>query len=135
VAPQLDYDGEAYASEVMVLGAGTGVSMVRGDAHRTTNRLRRVAVVEDKTITTAERAAAIAQAEVAQRSGEVDINELVVWDHPHAPIGSYTVGDEILVSTREGWTSRISLWCRVLSITISPESGTTSLRVVRVEKV
>lgn len=135
VAPQLDYDGEAYASEVMVLGAGTGVKMVRGDAARTTARLRRVAVVEDKTITTTDRATSIAQAEVAQRSGEVDINELIVWDHPHAPIGSYTVGDEILVTTREGWTSRLSLWVRILSITITPESGTTSLRVARVEKV
>ena len=135
VAPQLDYDGEAYASEVMVLGAGTGVKMVRGDAVRSTARLRRVAVVEDKTITTTDRAKSIAQAEVSQRSGEVDISELIVWDHPHAPIGSYTVGDEIMVTTRQGWSSQLSLWVRVLSITITPESGTTSLRVARVEKV
>lgn len=135
VAPQLDYDGDAYASEVIVLGAGTGVKMVRGDAARTTSRLRRVAVVEDKTVTSVDRAKSIAAAEVAQRSGEVDINTLVVWDHPHAPLGSYSVGDEILVTTRKGWTSNLSLWCRVLSITITPESGTTSLRVARVEKV
>jgi hypothetical protein len=134
VAPQLDYDGDAYASEVLVLGAGTGAKMVRGDATRTTTRLRRVAVVEDKTVTTTDRAKAIAAAEVAQRSGDVDIQDLLVWDHPHAPLGSYTVGDEILITTRQGWTNQLSLWCRVLAVTITPESGTTALKVARVEK-
>ena len=134
LAPDLDYDGDAYASEVMVLGAGTGVQMVRGDAHRPTTRLRRVAVVEDKTITTVERARAIAANTVAQRSGEADITEITVWDHPHAPIGSVQVGDEILINTRQGWTSELHLWCRVLTVTITPEKGVSRLQVARVEK-
>lgn len=138
VTPELDYEGDTYATEVLVLGSGEGRKMVRGRYTRPkqgTHRLRRAAVVTDKRIKSKSRADALAKAEVVARSGEVDLGELIVLDHPNAPIGSVNPGDEILIQTSGGWTDELALWCRVLRVTIEPGAGVYRLTVKRVDKV
>lgn len=135
IPPAVDYSGEDYASEVVVLGAGEGRQMVRGSASRATGRLHRGVVVQDKTITSESAARAAAERELQERLGDADISELTVVDHPHAPLGAVQVGDEIYVQSPKGWTRDLNLWVRVLSIRIEPAKDTSTLTVARVEKV
>lgn len=134
--PPILTEGEDYASDVFVLGAGEGRTMMHeplSDPHRT--RLGRDAVIVDKTITTPNAARTRATAELRARTGAPDITELTVADHPHARPGTYDVGDDILIETAPGWTSSRELWVKILGISIRPDEPTTTLSVRRAEKV
>lgn len=133
--PRIEHSGNEYASEVVVLGAGEGRKMIHHPASRDTGRLHRAAVVEDKQLTSSTSARMAAEAELKARLGDADINELVVREHPHAPLGSFGVGDEILVHTRPGWSGAGSMWVRILSVTTDPSRNECTLSVTRVEKV
>lgn len=134
--PRVVSAGDSYASEVIVIGAGEGSEMIIGRAVKDTDRLRRVAVLENKSLETRKEANDAARAELAYRNGALDISEITVsMDHPHAPLGTYAEGDEINVKTAKGWTERFSLWCRIESMVIRPEAGTVSLSLTRTEKV
>ena len=136
VPPPIDYDGDDYADTVVVLGAGEGRKMVRGIAtNMDTHRLRRTKVVEDKTIRSRAAAERLAESLLRRYTGELDIAQIRVRDHPHAPLGSYAVGDEIQVQTADGWTSDTALWVRILAITIEPQTGVATLETIRANKV
>lgn len=133
--PDIDYEGEDFADEVLMLGAGEGRKMIRGIQGRPhSGRLRRLAVVEDKTLTSHEAAERAARDELSWRLGDPDYTSLIVSDHPSAPHGSYGPGDEIQVRTPEGWHKGLDLWVRILSISIDPQSGLETLSVTRSEK-
>ncbi len=133
--PTVDLTGGDYASEILVLGAGEGRKMVRGIQSTASRRLHRTAVVEDKSLQSKKAAAAVALTELRSRLGGPDITEVEALNHPHARIGDYSPGDEILIQTREGWSGEVSLWVRILSITLDPVSERSVLSVARVEKV
>jgi hypothetical protein len=135
VVPTIEYDGDQYASEVIVLGAGEGREMVRGNAVKNTGRLRRPVIVTDKNLRTKKEANARAERELMMRMGDPDIVEISVLDNPNAPYGSYTVGDEIFIQTAKGWTDDLELWCRILSIRFRPDDNAATLTVVRSDKV
>jgi hypothetical protein len=110
--------------------------MVRGIAtNMDTHRLRRTKVVEDKTIRSRAAAERLAESLLRRYTGELDIAQIRVRDHPHAPLGSYAVGDEIQVQTADGWTSDTALWVRILAITIEPQTGVATLETIRANKV
>lgn len=137
-AQAVEYSGAEYASEVLVLGAGEGRAMVRAmSTAGTTGRLRRVAVVSNKAIGGSAAARKLADQEVKLRSGAADFgDDIVVRDHPNAPLGSYAPGDEILIqSDGSGWTGQLAIWCRVLTITIDTAQDTATLTVARAEEV
>jgi hypothetical protein len=124
--PSIEYDGEAWANEILFLGAGEGRMMVRGQAsQRAPNRLRRVKVVQDKTIRGRHNAYREARTELAYAKSFGDISEIVVADHPHAPIGSWHNGDEIRVRGNTGWIE-IDEWFRVMSTSIRPDDPNTA---------
>jgi hypothetical protein len=136
VVPSLTGNGADYANETLALGAGEGRTMLRGGAAVNDGKLRRVATVVDKKARSLRDVNANAKRELAWRStfGE-DITEIVVRDHQHAPLGSWGVGDEIRVQAETDWTD-FDQWARVLSSTISPESGeAATLTIARVDKV
>lgn len=133
--PEIDYDGEDFADEVLVLGAGEGRKMIRGIQTRPySGRLRRAAVVEDKTVTSEQQANRVAQEELSWRMGAPDYSTIVVTDHENAKHGSYGVGDEIRVRTPEGWHKGLDLWVRIISISINPQTDLETLTVMRSEK-
>jgi len=134
VAPKIDYEGVEYASEALVLGAGEGRKMRRGQAARATDRLRRCAIVVDKTATSNAQANRTAERQVASRVGDPDISELVVRDHPNTRIGSWQVGDEIYVQTPDGWDAAGGMWVRVLAQRWDIDAGTVTLTVLRAGK-
>lgn len=133
--PEVNYRGERYASEVYVHAAGEGRKKLRGYDSRATDRLRRVAIVEAPGIGRKATADKAATRHLSALLGLHDIDTLHVTDHPNAPLGEYTVGDEILVQAPHGWAGELALWVRVLSITIDPEADVSTLTVARAEKV
>lgn len=134
--PVVEQNGDDYATEVIVLGAGEGREMIRGSAEvNERDGLRRVKVITDKSAASKPRANAIAKAELQARVGAEDISSLVVVDHPNAPLGSFHVGDEILVQgSGLGWGGDLYLWVRILEISTSPGAESASLTVTRSER-
>lgn len=119
--PTVSRDGANYASHVRFLGAGEGRDMVRAESRMSTGRLRRMATVDDKSVTAQEWAQRHAGRELAARQLLPTIGDVVCWDSPAARLGSWSVGDEIRVRGKVDWMP-VDMWCRVLSITLNPDT-------------
>lgn len=131
----ITYDGEEFADEVFMLGAGEGRKMVLGVGHRPhSGRLRRAVVVTDKSIQDNTEATRAAAEEVSYRLGEADLSTFEVRDHPNAPLGSYAVGDEIQVKQPTGFHGGLDLWVRIVAMSVAPAKNTSQLTVMRSEK-
>lgn len=125
---------DEYATEIMALGAGEGRGMKRAVASRP-GKLRRAALVIDKSARRQARVNNLAQRELNWRTGQDDITQVIVSDHAHAPLGSYSVGDEILVEGRTPWGD-LDVWARVVSIGIRPAAGDVAeLTLLRSDKI
>ena len=74
--------------------------------------------------------ARFAQRELAARSGEDLISEIVLQDHPHAPVGSVELGDEIRIQGDAGWRE-VDMWARVTAISIRPDAADTQVLSVQ----
>lgn len=132
--PTVERDGDEYANEVLSLGAGEGRDMVRGGDARADGRLRRVAVVADKTARSKRAANALARRELAARQGLDEVTDITVRDHPHARVGSWQPGDEVRLQGEMGWV-KVDMWVRILSSTISPaDLSVARLTVQRSDK-
>lgn len=132
--PSIDRDGSIFANEVLVLGAGEGSSQIMARSFRNDGRVRRVAVVSDPTIKTTVAAQQRAEQEIAARVTIEDIREVTLMNHSHAPMGSVSLGDEILVEGELGWID-ISTWCRVIGRRILPQSDNMVLTLLRSDRV
>lgn len=122
---------EGYASQVMFLGAGEGRTKVQAFSAQAPNRLRRLAVVTDDKVKRKTEAQRRANAEAARRAGLREVTSLDVINHPHAPIGSWGVGDEVRFTGRTGWVD-FDLRARIVSSTISPAQGNVASLEVKV---
>lgn len=128
--PRIDQDGDEYASGVTVLGAGEGREMRRGEALATPRRLRRIRTVSDKSIASHKNAREVAAKELALRQDPYGtIADLVVYDHPNAPLYSFEPGDQIRVVGDTGWGGYVDMWVRVLTITVDTDENTASVSV------
>lgn len=135
VKPKYLYSGDTYADEIIVLGAGEGRTMVRGAAIRRGERIRRTHVIEDKGIRSVNQAKSLAARAVKRTTGELDIESFtVLMDHDNAKFGSYEVGDDVLLTNYDGWSS-LSVWVRILAITVKPEDSEVTIDVARADKV
>lgn len=114
-------DGDDFANEVMGLGAGEG----KGSVHRTTavrdGRLRRSYVYTAKDVTSTSRLDALIKDQLQRRAQALDISSVTVQDHPNARIGSWSLGDDVLIQADIPWLGPISLWCRIVSWTLLTE--------------
>lgn len=134
--PNLDEDGYLYASESLVLGAGEGSSMRNATARRDTDGLRRVAVHSDTSLRSQSRVNSVARQVLAARKNITELSDIIVRNHPHAPIGAISIGDEIYLEGEVGWT-RMEGWVRVLAINIQPDTAgdQQSLSVVATDRL
>lgn len=137
--PTVDRDGSLYASGTMVVGKGDGgpstIYVVSEPPTRPEGRLRRIAVVEDNTISSKTRARQRADAENQWRRSLDDITSITVHDHPNARLGAAQVGDEIYVEGRGDWTD-VGLWARITAISYQPDSGNVAeYSIARTDKL
>jgi len=125
--------GDSFATEVMTLGAGEGRAMVRGSAIIDRGpRIRRVAVVTDKQLKSIKAANSRAYDEAMARQSREGIDTIVVTDTDAVPFGSWSDGDDILLTLNSDWGS-FDTWVRVLATTYAPEAGTATLSVRRTD--
>lgn len=129
VVPTVEQHGDDYASTVVFLGAGEGREMVREEAATVPDRLRRVAIITDKTVQSRGTGKALAQSQKNMLNGAEDIKTVIVVDHPHAPFGSYGIGDVIRLTGFAGWAGEIDMWLRITSLTVDPSTSTSTLNV------
>ena len=126
-------DPDVYASQVVVRGRGEGRDGIRGSAGtRAERRVRRAVVVVDQNIPWPERAASVAADELRRRQSTLTVGEITVYDwHPNAPIGSYQVGDDIVVQTPISYLGEVRLTHRILSYTWAPDDGSVNIELAR----
>lgn len=115
-------DGDDYANSITVYGAGEGSKKVRATSSVRDGRLRRAKSIDRPELTTTAQCQAVAADELRRWSQIVDITGFTVADHPNAPIGSFSPGDDVLVEVYTGWLP-VRLWVRITSMTIDPEGG------------
>lgn len=107
------FDGNEYANVIVGVGAGEGTKSVHTEVGSRDGRLRRTAVYTDKTAKTTDRLAAAARNVLAHRLNVLEIPEITVRDHDNARIGSWALGDDVLVEATIPWLGEVSLWHRV----------------------
>lgn len=117
VLPALGLDENTYASEVLLVGAGEGRASITGHVPDTPTRLRRVAVVADKSVRTKAAADRAARAELERRSEAGTITDLTVIDSPDARLDELGVGDTIHVQGPLPTGATLDHWVRITEIT------------------
>lgn len=123
-------DGSDFANVVYGLGAGEGKAMLRRATARRDGRLRRVAVVAAKDETNAGVLDGMIRRELAERSLAPEVSQVLVIDHPNAPIGSWSLGDDVLIEGFVPWVGEAALWHRVVGWSLVSESAAV-LQLVR----
>lgn len=126
----VDSNGDEYANTILGLGSGEGTAMLRRSTGVRDGRLRRVSVFADKAVTDNTRMDALIADELAHRKAALRITSLDVLDHPNAPIGSWQVGDDVLVRADLPWLGEVEMWVRITAWSLTSES-TATLDVVR----
>lgn len=119
--PDLVPYADEYANEVIALGAGEGRDMIHTTLPGDDGRIRRVAVVTDKTAKSNKAIADFARSELVVRQGLLEVEEIAVWQHPNAPVGSWDEGDEINIRGDLPW-GELDIWRRIVATTITPEN-------------
>lgn len=122
---QATRDGDRFANHVIGIGKGEGALSLRSEVATRDGRLRRVAVYTDKAASTAARVSTLARREMARRALVPAITSISVVNHPNAPIGSWQVGDDILVRADLPWLGWVEVWCRVVSWALAGENRAT----------
>lgn len=108
-----------YATNCLILGAGEGTAMVRAEVSRAASGVRRTVVVSDRAATNMSDCAAIGRRALADLTGLPRVTDFAIIDHPHAPLGTFDVGDEIRITGKSGLVD-IDKWVKIVEMTIRP---------------
>ena len=130
VLPALGLDENTYASEVLLVGAGEGREAITGHVPSIPDRLRRVAIVADKSIRSRSAAMAAARAELDARTEAGRISTLVVVDSPQAPLEEIGAGDILHVAGPLATGAELDHWVRVTEISRTLDDPTTAALTV-----
>lgn len=128
VSPQAD--GDYFANAVMGLGAGEGSGSIRRTTATADGRLRRAYVYTAKDVSNESMLDRMIENEMRRRQLILTIDQIEVIDHPNAPIGSWALGDDILVRAVVPWLGEIELWCRITGWSLTSDT-TATLKLAR----
>lgn len=117
--------GDSFANEVLGIGAGEGEGALRRQTATRDGRLRRVSIVSAKDLAQSSELDRIIDAELRRHQIPLEINSIRVRTHPNAPIGSWALGDDILVQGKFPWLGEVSLWCRIVGWSLDSDSEAT----------
>lgn len=126
---------DAYVSDVIIKGAGEGPDQIYTWCGATFwDRLRRVIVITDEQISDHQMAFGIANQELVRRLYARGLEKVVVEAfHLYAPLGSYFVGDDILIDAMIPFVGEFLLWHRITAIEYVRDTGLVTLQVARSE--
>ncbi|GAO08683.1 hypothetical protein TPA0598_04_03190 [Streptomyces lydicamycinicus] len=129
----VEYDADEAAQVVIGLGAGEGRNRRRAiDAVRN-GRLRLEHVLEVASEKGEDRLTARARTERIARQVTGEVTEIVVRDHPTAPIGAWQIGDDVRVRVHDEWAD-YDMWSRIVSYQIHPGSGESEQAVIQLRR-
>ncbi len=123
-------NGDSYANSIFGLGAGEGKGMKKMTTSIDDGRLRRVDVVSAKDVKSSDTLRAIARDALAHGLANTTIEQITVRNHDNARIGSWTLGDDILVQVDVPFIGRLRLWHRIVSWALTSDS-TATLKLAR----
>lgn len=135
--PKVTHQGDEKVTSAVVLGNGEGSKMKWLQKSRSaggSHGLRRARVFADKTLTRTSQLNARAKEVLNAYSDPIDIEEFVVIDHGLAPIRTFDVGDEIELHTLSRRAGNFKRWVTIRSISLDPEKGQMSVKVVPVDQ-
>ncbi len=122
VTPTAIRHGDDYANEIIGLGAGEGRARVlKRIAELEAGTLRRPYVYSDVAVTTASAFEPRLRTMLAGKKQTLTIEEITVVNHNHAPIGSWQVGDDILVQATIPWLGDVAIWHRIVAWSLAGE--------------
>lgn len=130
VLPTLGFDDDGYASEVLMIGAGEGRKAITAHVPATPARLRRVAVLADKSLRSKAAATRRAREELAARTPHGEVTDLAVWDSPHARVDELGPGDTIHVAGTLLTGEVLNHWVRIIEITRPVDDPSTAALAV-----
>lgn len=122
--------GDDFANAVYGIGAGEGAGALRRMTGLADGRLRRVAVYTAKDVQSVARLDSRIASELRRRQDLLTISEITVRDHVNARLGSWALGDDILVEAYIPWLGDVSIWSRVTGWTLKSED-TAKLTLAR----
>lgn len=122
--------GDEFANAIHGIGAGEGRAVLHRSTGYVDGRLRRPHVYTDKGVKDGSRLSARIRDELERRRGLLQITSIDVTESPSARIGSWIVGDDILVRADVPWLGDVSLWCRVIAWSLTSET-TATLQLAR----
>lgn len=116
-------------SDVIVRSWAPGKVIVSQLSNYDETRLRRVMIEDDAKIDSQERAAAWAGRKLQRRNVPIHFEKITIdANHPHAPAGSFDVGDSIFVEAPDfPWYGTIKEWHRITSISYKEAEGIMEL--------
>lgn len=112
---QAQSDGDDFANEVFGVGAGEGAGALRRSTAVRNGRLRTVAVVSAKDVSRQGSLDAKIRKELAARLNTLRFPSITVKHTRQTPIGSWNLGDDILVHADIPWLGRQSISHRIVA--------------------
>lgn len=125
--PQAVQDADSYAQTVVGLGSGTGSKRLHVVDTVRNGRLRLEHLLETSEKDTTKLLPRVRKERRARQS-LTEITELDVRDHPDAPVGSWAIGDDVLVRLHEQHIEYEG-WHRITGWTLRPPSGEEPERI------
>ncbi|PNG22421.1 hypothetical protein C1J00_09455 [Streptomyces cahuitamycinicus] len=126
-----NYQGEYFANNVYVLGKGSGQKTARVRVVVDDKRLRRAKIITRKSTANARTLTEYGKKERAKHAEQLTIPSVAIRHHPNAPLGSWALGDRILLQVDVPWVGELAIWHRVVSEEIDPAAGTAVLNLTR----
>ena len=126
-----NYQGDFFANNVYVLGKGSGQKTARVRVVVDDKRLRRAKIITHKSTANARTLTGYGKKERARHSEQLTIPSIAIRHHPNAPLGSWALGDRILLQVEVPWVGELAIWHRVVSEEIDPAAGTAILQLTR----
>jgi hypothetical protein len=121
----VESNGDTFANAILGLGAGEGRAMLRRETAVRDGRLRRDHVYADKAVTDARRMDALIAAELNARKAALRVTSFTVIDHDNAPLGSWQLGDDVLLRFEVPWLGEVEMWARITAWALTGEYTAT----------
>lgn len=125
------YQGDFFANNVYVIGKGSGSKAPRVRVVVDDKRLRRAKIITKKSTANTTTLARYGKAERAKHDQQLTIPSIAIRHHPNAPLGSWALGDRILLQVEIPWIGEVAIWHRVTAEEIDPAAGTAVLTLTR----
>ena len=135
VPPSPASEPDEYANHVIALGAGEERHMLREEAQVDDGRLKRHMIAPAKDLYSPLTLQALARSTLAVAQNTIQYDSIEITEHPNAPIGSWNLGDEILLETFSGYYE-LNEWVKIVGWSLSPsQPDRATLSVMRLTSV